>query len=81
MGHFYEEIPDDTKLIEWIRAQKLFHVATAPLNGMFFAFGGWRRNHMNVELTRGRYQQVDTSMYHQKAKIHSNSLAGKPVGI
>ncbi|KAJ3528809.1 hypothetical protein NM688_g7942 [Phlebia brevispora] len=33
MGHFYDEIPNDAKLIEWIREQKLLHVATAPLNG------------------------------------------------
>ncbi|KAI0339765.1 hypothetical protein BDW22DRAFT_1347272 [Trametopsis cervina] len=33
MGHYYEEIPDDPKLIEWVREQKLFHVASAPLQG------------------------------------------------
>ncbi|KAJ3528810.1 hypothetical protein NM688_g7943 [Phlebia brevispora] len=33
MGEFYDEIPDDPKLIEWIKKQVLFHVATAPLNG------------------------------------------------
>lgn len=33
MGQFYDEIPNDPKLIEWIRKQVLFHVATAPLNG------------------------------------------------
>ncbi|GJE92270.1 hypothetical protein PsYK624_084240 [Phanerochaete sordida] len=33
MGHFYDEIPDDPKLIEWIKNQKLYHVASAPLNG------------------------------------------------
>ncbi|KAI0087798.1 hypothetical protein BDY19DRAFT_1049115 [Irpex rosettiformis] len=30
---FYDEIPDDPKLVQWIRDQKIFHVATAPLNG------------------------------------------------
>ncbi|KAI0802057.1 hypothetical protein BC629DRAFT_162982 [Irpex lacteus] len=30
---FYSEIPDDPKLVQWIRDQKIFHVATAPLNG------------------------------------------------
>jgi len=33
MGLAYNEIPDDPKLIEWLLDQKLFHVATAPLNG------------------------------------------------
>ncbi|KAF7793880.1 hypothetical protein EIP86_005002 [Pleurotus ostreatoroseus] len=33
MGKFYEEIPDDPKLLQWISEQKLYHVATAPLNG------------------------------------------------
>lgn len=33
MGHFYDEIPDDPKLIEWVKEQQLFHVATAPLKG------------------------------------------------
>jgi hypothetical protein len=33
MGHFYDEIPDDPKLIEWIKTQNIFHVASAPLNG------------------------------------------------
>lgn len=35
MARFYDEIPDDPKLLEWIKAQQLFHVATAPLNGRF----------------------------------------------
>ncbi|PSS38039.1 hypothetical protein PHLCEN_2v124 [Hermanssonia centrifuga] len=34
MGQFYNELPDDEKLIEWIKEQKLFHVATAPLKGI-----------------------------------------------
>ncbi|GJE94488.1 hypothetical protein PsYK624_106580 [Phanerochaete sordida] len=29
---FFDEIPDDEELIQWIKAQYLFHVATAPLN-------------------------------------------------
>ncbi|GJE92271.1 hypothetical protein PsYK624_084250 [Phanerochaete sordida] len=33
MGKFYNEIPDDPKLLDWIKSQQLFHVATAPLNG------------------------------------------------
>ena len=33
MGFFYDEIPDDPKLLEWIKGQCLFHVATAPLKG------------------------------------------------
>ncbi|EKM54225.1 uncharacterized protein PHACADRAFT_257924 [Phanerochaete carnosa HHB-10118-sp] len=33
MGHFYDEIPDDPKLIEWIKEQKIYHVASAPLKG------------------------------------------------
>ncbi|KIP10940.1 hypothetical protein PHLGIDRAFT_64839 [Phlebiopsis gigantea 11061_1 CR5-6] len=33
MGEFYDEIPDDEKLIEWIKDQKIFHVASAPLKG------------------------------------------------
>ena len=33
MGKFCKEIPDDPKLVEWIVDQKIFHVATAPLNG------------------------------------------------
>ena len=33
MGQFYDEIPDDPKLIEWIQKQPMFHVASAPLNG------------------------------------------------
>ncbi|EKM54258.1 uncharacterized protein PHACADRAFT_123163 [Phanerochaete carnosa HHB-10118-sp] len=32
-SQFYDDIPDDEQLIEWIRAQQLFHVATAPLHG------------------------------------------------
>lgn len=35
MGKFYEEIPEDPKLLQWISEQKLFHVATAPLNGEY----------------------------------------------
>lgn len=34
MGEFYDEIPDDDKLIEWMKNQNLFHVASAPLKGM-----------------------------------------------
>ncbi|KAI0812688.1 hypothetical protein BC629DRAFT_1474848 [Irpex lacteus] len=30
---FYDSIPDDPKFVEWILDQKLFHVASAPLNG------------------------------------------------
>lgn len=37
MGQFYNELPDDEKLIEWIKEQKLFHVATAPLKGILFS--------------------------------------------
>ena len=37
MGQFYDEIPDDPKLIDWIKEQPCFHVATAPLNGEFEA--------------------------------------------
>jgi hypothetical protein len=33
MGKFYTQIPDDEKLIDWVRTQQLFHVATAPLHG------------------------------------------------
>ena len=33
MGQFYDEIPDDPKLIEWIQKQPMFHVASAPLYG------------------------------------------------
>ncbi|KAI0339774.1 hypothetical protein BDW22DRAFT_1335620 [Trametopsis cervina] len=33
MGAFHDEIPDDPKMVEWLLNQKLFHVATAPLNG------------------------------------------------
>jgi len=33
MGHYYDELPDDPKLFEWIKEQKIFHVASAPLNG------------------------------------------------
>ena len=35
MGKFYDQIPDDPKLLDWIKSQQLFHVATAPLNGTF----------------------------------------------
>lgn len=30
---FTDDIPDDPKLIDWIKDQKMFHVASAPLNG------------------------------------------------
>jgi hypothetical protein len=33
MGNYYDEMPDDPKLVEWILNQKLFHVASAPLKG------------------------------------------------
>ena len=33
MGQFWDEIPDDPKLIEWIKNQQMFHVASAPLHG------------------------------------------------
>ncbi|PSS38040.1 hypothetical protein PHLCEN_2v125 [Hermanssonia centrifuga] len=33
MAVFYDEIPDDERLVEWVKAQKIFHVATAPLKG------------------------------------------------
>ena len=33
MGKFYSEIPDNESTIGWMKAQQLFHVATAPLNG------------------------------------------------
>ena len=33
MGEFHDEIPDDPQLIEWIKKQPMFHVATAPLHG------------------------------------------------
>ncbi|KAI0812687.1 hypothetical protein BC629DRAFT_1589413 [Irpex lacteus] len=33
MGHYYDEIPDDPSLIEWIKDQKLFHVGSAPIKG------------------------------------------------
>lgn len=36
MVQFYDGIPDE-KHVEWIKEQKLFHVATAPLNGTFFS--------------------------------------------
>lgn len=32
---FTDDIPDDPKLIDWIKDQKMFHVASAPLNGEF----------------------------------------------
>lgn len=37
MGAYYETIPES--LIEWIRKQKLFYVASAPLSG---------KGHVNV---------------------------------
>ena len=33
MGQFYDTVPDDPKVVEWLKEQKLFHVASAPLNG------------------------------------------------
>lgn len=33
MVQFYDEIPDDPKLVDWIKEQKLFHIASAPLKG------------------------------------------------
>ena len=36
MGKFWEEIPDDNDMIQWIKEQKLFHVASAPLNGEWY---------------------------------------------
>ena len=56
MGKFYEEIPDDPKLLQWISEQKLYHVATAPLNGKckrlmtspFFLADGYEGGHVNV---------------------------------
>ncbi|RMZ85438.1 hypothetical protein DV737_g877, partial [Chaetothyriales sp. CBS 132003] len=44
MGAFYEEIPDS--LIKWIREQKMFWVATAPLSGQM---------HINVSPKGGEY--------------------------
>ena len=35
MVQFYPEIPDDPKLIQWVKDQQLFHVASAPLKGTF----------------------------------------------
>ena len=32
MGEFWDEVPDDSALIEWIQKQHLFWVATAPLS-------------------------------------------------
>ena len=49
MGHFYDEIPDDPKLIEWIKEQKLFHVASAPLNGNIVFPFIWKR-HPSIHL-------------------------------
>ena len=43
MGEFYDEIPDDPKLLEWVQKQVLFHVATAPLNGEFILVLGRSR--------------------------------------
>jgi hypothetical protein len=37
MAKYWDEIPDDDSLIQWIKDQKLFHVASAPLNGEDFA--------------------------------------------
>lgn len=34
MVQFYPEIPDDPKLIQWVKDQQLFHVASAPLRGI-----------------------------------------------
>ena len=45
MGKYYEQIPDDSKLVDWIRDQKLFHVATAPLNGMSLYAAELATNH------------------------------------
>lgn len=33
MAVYYDELPEDAKLIEWIKKQALFHVGTAPLKG------------------------------------------------
>jgi len=44
MGVFYEAIPKS--LIEWIREQKVFWVATAPLSGS---------GHVNVSPKGGKY--------------------------
>ena len=33
MAKYYDEIPENDSLVEWIKAQQLFHVASAPLNG------------------------------------------------
>lgn len=44
MGAFYETIPQS--MIEWIRQQKLFWVATAPLSG---------KGHVNVSPKGGQY--------------------------
>lgn len=92
MGHFYDEIPDDAKLIEWVKEQQLFHVATAPLKGKshFHPCQDSRPSYPRTSSTPvfaivlypcGFAPQADTSMCLLKGRRRSKSSTGAHAGI
>lgn len=67
MGVFYETIPEN--LIEWIRKQHVFWVATAPLSG---------KGHINVSPKGGEYFGVldeKTFWYHDLTGSGSETIS------